>query len=341
MTSGPRSVGCYICGRQYMFGSIDIHVKQCEDLFRKREAKKPKKQRKKLPKRPAHFTGKDMSRLGDEALQKLANQVQESYENLSLVKCKWCQRTMNEKALTRHNVLCTSVKPMRSVTDPVRRGNVAGLTSPPKSTGGAVPTQPKNIRSKKPPRPKKRPVCLPPPHSESEELRLKQASRAAVLKKQGSSNSNTSRKGRKSKTKDIGKQTNNLTKGVKQTSSFKDKGDNGTSLFKENSRVWSSPPTERRSVMPKKSLWGGSTEEDSPETQTLIIDDRPRTSIKNKHKLSVLRRPRTSITEKYKMEGDHTSLKKELLAKADKVEKKMVAAMEELSGLRMLINRLE
>jgi len=325
-----------------MFSSIDIHVKQCEELFRKREATKPKKHRKKLPKRPSNFTGKDMSRLGDEALQQLANQVQESYENLSLVKCQWCQRTMNETSLTRHNVLCTRVKPMRSVTDPVRRGNVAGLTSPPKSTVGAVPPKPKNIRSKKPPRPKKRPVCLPPPHSESEELRLKQASRASVLKKQGSfSNSNTPKKGRKFMTEAIGKRTNSLNKGVNEASSFKDRGDNGTSLFKENSRVWASPPPERRSIMPKKSLWGGVTEEDSPKAQTLIIDDRPRTSIKNKHKLSVLRRPRTSIAEKYKMEGDHTSLKRELLAKADRVEKKMVAAMEELSGLRMLIERLE
>jgi len=316
-----------------MFSSIDIHVKQCEDLYRKREAKKPKKDRKKLPKRPANFTGKDMSRLGDEALQQLANQVQESYENLSLVKCKWCQRTMNETSLTRHNVLCTRAKPMRSVTDPVRRGNVAGLTSPPKSTVGAVPPKPNNIRSKKPPRPKKRPVCLPPPHSESEELRLKQASRASVLKKQGSfSNSNTEA---------IRKRVKSLNKGVKEASSIKDKGDNGTSLFKENSRVWASPPTERRSLMPKKSLWGGVTEEDSPKAQTQNIDDRPRTSIMNKHKLSVLRRPRTSIAEKYKMEGDQSSLKRELLAKADKVEKKMVAAMEELAGLRMLIYRLE
>jgi len=325
-----------------MLGSIDIHVKQCEELFRKREATKPRKHRKKLPKKPVNLSGKEMSRLGDEALQQLATQVQESYENLSLVKCKWCQRTMNERALTRHNVLCTRMKPMRSVKDPVRRGHVAGLTSPPGSTGCAVPVKPTSIKLKRPPRPKKKSVCLPPPHSESEELRLKQSSRAAVLKTQGNfSNSNTSKKLRKHSNETIGKRSNSLNEGIWEKSSFQDSGDEGTSLFKENSRVWVSSPTDLRSIKPKTSLWGGGTQEFSSQPRSINVGERPKTSISNKHQLSVLSRPRTSITNKYQIEGRRTTLKRELLVKADKVEKKMVAAMEELAGLRMLIDRLE
>lgn len=334
-----------------MFGSIDIHVKQCEELFRKRESKKRKKHRKKLPTRPGNFSGKEMSRLGNEALQQLASQVQESYSNLSLVKCKWCQRTMNEKALIRHNVLCTRVKPMRSVTDPVRRGHVAGLTSPPGSTAKTVPFKPLTAKIKRPPRRKKRSVCLPPPHSESEELRLKQSSKAAVLRTQGNfSKSNNSEHPRLPPKAVFAKRSDCLNEGdfslmvqsgVKRTSSFKDSEDNDINLFKESSRVWVSPPKDLRKIRPKTSLWDRSAQELASQSQALNVEERPKTSITSKHRMEGLSRPKTSITNMYRRWGKSGTLKQELIDKADGVEKKMVAAMEELASLRQLIDRLE
>ena len=48
----PRARVCYICGRQYMIHSFDIHIVQCRDLFEKRENLKPIKERRKCPEDP-------------------------------------------------------------------------------------------------------------------------------------------------------------------------------------------------------------------------------------------------------------------------------------------------
>ena len=55
----PRARVCYICGRQYMLHSFDIHVVQCRDLFEKREMQKPVKERRSCPQDPfASLTSK-------------------------------------------------------------------------------------------------------------------------------------------------------------------------------------------------------------------------------------------------------------------------------------------
>ena len=43
---------CYICGRQYGSASIEIHQKQCKKLWIQQEMKKPKSERRPLPKAP-------------------------------------------------------------------------------------------------------------------------------------------------------------------------------------------------------------------------------------------------------------------------------------------------
>ena len=55
--AGPKARVCYICGRQYMLHSFDIHVEQCRELFDKREALKPPKERKQCPPDPMIQSG--------------------------------------------------------------------------------------------------------------------------------------------------------------------------------------------------------------------------------------------------------------------------------------------
>ena len=51
----PKSITCYICGRGYGTRSIKIHLKTCKKVWKIEQDKKPKNQRKPLPKPPKTF----------------------------------------------------------------------------------------------------------------------------------------------------------------------------------------------------------------------------------------------------------------------------------------------
>merc|ERR1719162_2604365 len=50
--SRPRSVVCYICGREFGTSSIDIHLPQCKKKWEAKEEQKPPNERKPLPSAP-------------------------------------------------------------------------------------------------------------------------------------------------------------------------------------------------------------------------------------------------------------------------------------------------
>ena len=51
----PKSVVCYICGREYGTRSIQIHLKTCKKKWEIEQEDKPKKERKKCPEAPPGF----------------------------------------------------------------------------------------------------------------------------------------------------------------------------------------------------------------------------------------------------------------------------------------------
>ena len=148
---GPRTIICYICGRQYGVHSYDIHLKQCKDLWVARESKKPLKERKPLPIDPmlgraaaAHYQGGGGStdsattkrssplqkgspssavRMSAADIAAMNEAAQEVYNNVSLEKCEWCGRTFLAEKLAIHHRSCTQDSPARRITDPVKRGN--------------------------------------------------------------------------------------------------------------------------------------------------------------------------------------------------------------------------
>ena len=94
-TEAKNTVICYVCGRKYTTHSIDIHVKQCKELFMAREAKKPKKDRKPLPKEPKHMT-----------LQERNEYATKQYNDTVLEACKYCGRTFFPDRLAVHIKSC-------------------------------------------------------------------------------------------------------------------------------------------------------------------------------------------------------------------------------------------
>ena len=87
---GPRARVCYVCGKQVLIAGYDFHIQQCADLFMKREALKPLKERRKLPKDP--YKGKvgdaDISWTQLDALNAAATTAWSS----NLLMCQWCDR---------------------------------------------------------------------------------------------------------------------------------------------------------------------------------------------------------------------------------------------------------
>jgi hypothetical protein len=125
---GPRSRMCYICGRQTLLAGYDYHVEQCRDLFIKREALKPKKERRPVPQDPMiAFAaqqangggGKSQSKAAYEQAQLDAfNAAAEEAYQATLAPCRYCGRKFLPEKLVVHNRSCTADNPAKSVGGP-------------------------------------------------------------------------------------------------------------------------------------------------------------------------------------------------------------------------------
>jgi hypothetical protein len=159
---GPKARICYVCGRQYMLHSFDIHIKQCKELWLAREAQKDPRDRKKLPEDPleklqasgggrASNTETGSPRefaLSRKALDELNKMSNEAYNTETLDTCKFCGRTFLPEKLLIHNRSCTADNPARKVTDSVNRRSLdlpSETSSPAPST--STPIRPKTSSS--------------------------------------------------------------------------------------------------------------------------------------------------------------------------------------------------
>jgi hypothetical protein len=153
LSAAPKARVCYVCGRQYMVHSYEIHLKQCKELFLAREALKDPRERKKLPEDPMERLGRggnesaspdkispsqdgaNAEGLSLEDINKLAT---EAFNNEALSRCAFCGRTFLQEKLAIHNRSCTAENPARRVNDGVRKG----LPAPEVSTAEQQPRRP-------------------------------------------------------------------------------------------------------------------------------------------------------------------------------------------------------
>ena len=105
--SRPRALVCYICGRSYGTNSLNIHLKACAKVWEERESKKPKRERKPLPKAPEQLTKpRSGGRISSRALEEQNNAAFEAYNSTALSACPHCNRTFLEEPLKRHMKVC-------------------------------------------------------------------------------------------------------------------------------------------------------------------------------------------------------------------------------------------
>ena len=98
----PKTLVCYICGREFGTTSLDIHLKSCKKKWEAQEAQKPKNERKPLPEPPSE---KQALTSGDhtDSRAKLYNvAAADQFNNEVLDRCEGCGRTFNPDALIKH-----------------------------------------------------------------------------------------------------------------------------------------------------------------------------------------------------------------------------------------------
>ena len=132
--AGPKVRICYICGRGFGLSSLEIHEKQCRELFIAQQEKLPPNERKKLPERPQIFgqtnaagggssrggavaenTGQQQQ-LSDADLLELQNAAaMATFSTAVMEACPHCGRTFVADRLKIHLRSCTAEKPSRPV----------------------------------------------------------------------------------------------------------------------------------------------------------------------------------------------------------------------------------
>jgi hypothetical protein len=121
----PRFVMCYICGREFGVQSLPIHQPQCAEKWQKREALKPRHERKALPK-PPQQDSRPLNANSEKELDAFNAQMRKVHEEKVMVKCPYCDRTFNETSFKRHQNSCTADRPAKRL---VRKSSASPSTA--------------------------------------------------------------------------------------------------------------------------------------------------------------------------------------------------------------------
>jgi len=78
----PKSLVCYICGREFGTASLEIHIKTCKKKWEYEQQNKPKHERKPVPEPPENFD--DIIAGKASAQQAYNEEAMDSYNNKAL-----------------------------------------------------------------------------------------------------------------------------------------------------------------------------------------------------------------------------------------------------------------
>ncbi|XP_046358986.2 zinc finger protein 474-like [Haliotis rufescens] len=135
---GPRTVVCYICGREFGSKSLPIHEPQCLEKWKIENQKLPKELRRPLPKKPQAVGGGGLTR--DQM-----NEAAWEASKAQLIPCPNCGRTFAPDRLSVHQRAC------RPKTATIRKGGGPGMkrsnaaNEPPPISKPAVIQKPRTV----------------------------------------------------------------------------------------------------------------------------------------------------------------------------------------------------
>lgn len=126
--SMPKAITCYICGRGYGTRSIKIHLKTCKKKWKIEQSKKPRNERRKLPKAPIGFNNLTNNKESTKKeIFEMNNKAFDNYNEQSLECCQFCNRSFNSDAFTRHKRICTADKPFKMLQRKTNPGNSTNI----------------------------------------------------------------------------------------------------------------------------------------------------------------------------------------------------------------------
>ena len=138
----PRTLVCYVCGRDYGSTSLGIHLKTCIRKFEVEQSRKPKRERRPLPTPPPGLLKLlDKKIVTELDLKEYNNDAYENFQENVLIGCKHCGRTFSESALKHHSRACTADKPFKPRPIGGDRNKSVDMASPSKVKISQVSSQ--------------------------------------------------------------------------------------------------------------------------------------------------------------------------------------------------------
>ena len=133
----PKTIVCYICGREYGSKSLTIHIKTCEKKWYIEQDQLPKKQRRPCPQAPDGFDNMISVAQGKKPILTEAQKELNAYDNMAvggkqqimdqyndaayknwdlnvLEACPHCNRTFLPRPLEIHLKSCKAGKPLKA-----------------------------------------------------------------------------------------------------------------------------------------------------------------------------------------------------------------------------------
>ena len=110
LTQKPKSLVCYICGREFGTTSLEIHLKTCKKKWDWEQDQKPPEERRPLPEPPEDFEAIMAGNYDDSMMEKYNQAAFDNYNFKALEKCTGCGRTFNLEALAKHQKHCLKDK---------------------------------------------------------------------------------------------------------------------------------------------------------------------------------------------------------------------------------------
>lgn len=120
----PRTVVCYICGREFGSKSLSIHEPQCLKKWQVENDKLPKKQRRPPPQKPQGLP--IIAAGGGGRYTEEWNQAAWQSAQANLVPCENCGRTFAPDRLSVHQRSCSPDKPLK----PLKKGETRTTQKP-------------------------------------------------------------------------------------------------------------------------------------------------------------------------------------------------------------------
>ncbi|KAK2945857.1 putative Zinc finger protein [Blattamonas nauphoetae] len=143
----PRTLVCYICGREFGTSSLEIHQKQCKEKFLREQERLPPGERKPLPEPPKSLPGPGAGgKLTQAQIDAQNDAAYETYKD-NLAQCPNCGRKFNPDRLPIHLKSCkpgkvlTPLKPAASKSPQPEPEDEYDDEPPPRTS--PAPTKPK------------------------------------------------------------------------------------------------------------------------------------------------------------------------------------------------------